>query len=615
MQPTRRALPFFGARLETGRIVLNSIGMGLLVGVFGTLLAWVLEALQDAFLSTATGLRPPGLPAEGGVLQAYAAERAWLLPVVLVLGGAGVAIWRSRRRNTENNAEKDAKKSDETLDPDGVNAALMAYHQGNARANTGRSALELLQGTLSAGVGVPLGRESAFSSLAMLLSNLFARLTRLSEEDRRLMFVAALAGMLGLALRAPLAGAVLAVEMLYRRFEFEIEALMPAVLSSVIAFAVYGLFRGFDPLFQLETLAGQPSVLLPAFFVLGLLEAGAAAGFVAALRGLREAWGLVRIPVWARVSLGAALIGLLGVFTPYALGDGLGWLQLSLSSFLPISAVLALLVLRVGAALLAGSSGIPGGLITPSLVVGGLLGNLYAQGLNALIPSYPIEPAAFTLAGMAAFLAGAVNAPLAATLLITEWSGYGLLVPLLMTTLAGYALTGRESVLPAQAESRSSSPVHINEYLRRATGLRDTPDLLDLLERDALMVSDDDDERLYRFPVPEAWRNQIVRELDWQGTLLVAILREGHIRVPRGNTELEPNDELIVMASKQAHAHLTGQPLEEDTPSDKSTSAAPTWSTRALQTVSSAISSWVISRRGARWARPKPPKGDSSDEA
>jgi chloride channel protein, CIC family len=579
--------------------VLNSIGIGLLVGVFGTLLAWLLEALQDLLLATVTGLRPPGLPAEGGVLQAYVAERAWLLPLVLIIGGASVAIWHSRQKN------------DELLDPDGVNAALHAFHQGNARANANRSALELIQGTLSAAAGAPLGREGAFSSLAMLLSSGFARLTRLSEEDRRLVFVAALAAMLALALRAPLAGAVLAVEMLYRRFEFEIEALMPAVLSSVTAFAVYGLFRGFDPLFQLETLAGQPSVLLPAFFVLGLLEAAAAAGFVAALRGLREAWTLVRMPIWARVSLGAGLIGVLGVFTPYALGDGLGWLQLSLSSFLPISAVLVLLLLRVAAALLAGSSGVPGGLITPSLVIGGLIGNLYAQALNALVPSYPIEPAAFTLAGMAAFLAGTINAPLAATLLITEWGGYGLLVPLLMTTLAGYALTGRESVLPAQAESRSSSPVHINEYLRRATGLRDTPDLLDLLERDALMVSDEDDERLYRFPVPEAWRNQIIRDLDWQGTLLVAILRDGHIRVPRGHIELEPNDELIVMASKQAHAHLTGLPLEEEiSPVETSSSNAPTWSARVLQNTSTAILGWA-----KRVLRPKPPEPSSSDEA
>ncbi len=561
MQPTRRALPFFGARLETGRIVLYSIGTGLLVGMAGTLLALLLEFLQEFFLTGLTGLRPPGLPNEGGVLQAYAPQEtislfglldipvAPLLPILMIFGFSSIAFWY--------------KKNTVPLESDGVNAALQAFHQTAANADPRRTSLEVLQGGLAVIVGAPIGREGVFASLAMLLSPVFARLSRLSDEDRRLMFVATLAAMLGLALRAPLAAAVLAVEMLYRRFEFEIEALMPAVFSSVVAFAVFGLFRGFEPLFELPQLSGQPAALLPAFFVLGLLEALAAAGFVLALRGLRLGWSLSKIPPWLRLVLAGGLIGVLAIFTPYALGDGLGWMQLSLSNFLPLGTVLALLILRSGIVLLAGSSGVTGGLITPSLVLGGLIGNLYAQGLNAIFPSYPIEPAAFTLAGMAAFLAGAVNAPLAATLLITEWSGYGLLTPLLLTTLAGYALTGRESILPAQAESRSSSPVHINEYLKRATGLRDTPDLLDLLERDALIVSDTDDERLYRLPVPEAWRDQMVRDLDWQDTLLVAILRQGHVRVPRGSTSLEALDELVVMADRRSYARLTGQPLEE----------------------------------------------------
>ncbi len=559
MQPSRRALPFFGARLETGRIVLYSIGTGLLVGVAGTVLALLLEFLQEFFLTGLTGLRPPGLPNEGGVLQAYVPQEtvslfglldipvAPLLLILIIFGFSGVALLKNKKTAP--------------LESDGVNAALKAFHQMAANPNPRQTSLEVLQGGLAVVVGVPLGREGVFASLAMLLSPIFARLARLSDEDRRLMFVATLAAMLGLALRAPLAAAVLAVEMLYRRFEFEIEALMPAVFSSVVAFAVYGLFRGFEPLFELPQLSGQPAALLPAFFVLGLLEALAAAGFVLALRGLRLGWNLSKVPFWLRLALAAVCIGLLAIFTPYALGDGLGWMQLSLSNFLPLGTVLALLILRSGIVLLAGSSGVTGGLITPSLVLGGLIGNLYAQGLNAIFPNYPIEPAAFTLAGMAAFLAGAVNAPLAATLLITEWSGYGLLAPLLLTTLAGYALTGRESILPAQAESRSSSPVHINEYLKRATGLR--VDLLDLLERDALMVSDTDDERLYRLPVPETWRDQLVRDLDWQDTLLVAILRQGHVRVPRGSTILEALDELVVMADRRSYARLTGQPLEE----------------------------------------------------
>jgi chloride channel protein, CIC family len=341
MQPTRRALPFLGARLETGRIVLYSLGTGLLVGVFGTLLAWLLERLQDWLLTGLIGLRPPGLPSEGGVLQSYNAQLPWLLPILLMVGLAGVLFWRSRQA--------------QALEPDGVNAAIAAFHQQGAAPPAPRTALELLQGILAVGVGAPTGREGVFSSLAMLLAPVFTRLSRLSDEDRRLMFVATLAAMLGLALRAPLAAAVLAVEMLYRRFEFEIEALMPAVLSSVVAFAVYGLFRGFEPLFELAPLGGQPPAILPAFFVLGLLEALCATGFVLAMRGLREAWGWLRLPLWVQVAAMAGLLGGLAMLTPLALGDGLGWMQLSLSSFLPLGTIFALLALRVAIVLVAGS--------------------------------------------------------------------------------------------------------------------------------------------------------------------------------------------------------------------------------------------------------------------
>jgi len=549
MQPARR-LRVLGSRLETGRIVLYGLGVGVLAGVVGTVAAIVLEWLQGTLLGGVTGFQPPGLPAEGGVLQSYVGERSWLLPVLCAVGFAAVAWLRPRQ----------------IIEPDGVNDALKTFHQRQARGEPKTGAWGLVSSVLAYATGAPLGREGVYAYLSGLGATLFARFSRLSDEDRRVVYVAALAAFLALALRAPLAAAVLAVELLYRRFEFEIEALAPAVLSSVVAYAIYGSFRGFAPLFDLPVLGGQPPLLLPAFFVLGLLEALAATGFVMGLRGLREAWLRVRVPVWVRLAFTGAIFGGLVMLNPSVLGDGLGWVQLTMTNFLPISAVLLLLLWRAAAVMLTASSGTSGGLIIPSLVLGGLIGNLYAQTLNALIPSYPIEPAAFTLTGMAAFLAGAFNAPLAATLLITEWSGYELLFPLLLTTLAGYALTGRESLLSAQAESRSSSPVHIDAYLRGATGLRETPDLLDLLGSQSLTVSDEDTERLYRFNVPIPWVTQMVRDLEFPSdTLLVAILRDGHVRVPRGSSVLEAQDELVVLATPQTHAKLTGQPLLEET--------------------------------------------------
>ncbi len=592
MQRPRRALSLLGNRLETGRLVLYGLGIGVLVGFAGTAFTVAVEFLQNTLLGGITGLLPPGLPNEGGVLQTFSGERSWLLPILMAFALAAV-IWFERiGSRTIFGRLPDAPIQ---ARGDGLDAALNSYHNQGARVNAREVTARTLAGAVAIAGGLPLGREGPLSSLATGIGVAFGSVAQLSEADRRLVFVAAMAAGLGIVLRAPLAGAVLAVEILYRRFEFEIEALTPAVLSSVVAFAIYGAFRGFGPLFDLPVLAGQPPQLLPAFFVLGLLEAAAAVGFVAAFKGLTRAWNLTKIPMVARLVIVGVIVGLIGLLNPGVLGDGLGWAQLAMSGFLPISSMLALMLWRAFAVLFVGSVGSPGGLIVPSLVIGGLIGNVYALALGTL--GITLEPAAFTLTGMAAFLAGTFNAPLAATLLVTEWSGYGLLIPLLLTTIAGYALTGREGLYEHQAESRSSSPAHIAEYLRDAVrlatgsaaqgttetvatdpqtttnlesrGASANPDLrvtmtsttnmdlLDLLSSESLAVSEDDLERLYRMHVPEGWLGRAVRDLDWpNGSLLVAILRDGHVRVPRGNTILEPRDELIIMAEPEVFSSL-----------------------------------------------------------
>jgi chloride channel protein, CIC family len=569
VQRPRRAINILGNRLETGRIVLYSLSVGVCVGLVGIVFAWLLELAQGVLLSGVTGFRPPGLPSEGGVLQSFAGDRAWLLPVVLVIGLVLVSF--ARRNPTLNQIE-----------PDGLDNALDIYHNREARGSWQKLLLETVSGFLASASGAPLGREGPFSSLASLLSLGFSKFGRVSDADRRLIFISSLAAVLGLVLRAPLAASVLAVEILYRRFEFEIEALTPAVLASVVAFTIFGVARGFDPLFGTNVVGGQPASSFPAFFALGLLEALAAAGFVAALIGLRAAWDRTKLPSWTRLLIAALIFGGVAYFNPNLLGDGLGWTQLGLNGFMTLEDTTVQFILRSLLVLFVASAGASGGLVIPSLVIGGLLANMYSLGLSKLIPGITVDPAAFTLTGMAAFLAGTMNAPLAATLLVTEWSGYGLLAPLLLTTLAGYALTGRESVLKHQAESRSSSPVHINEYLRAATGLSSTqltassvpnviespanvrpilPDLLDLLSSSSLSVSDEDDERLYKFPVPQPWVGQAVRDLEWQPeALLVAILRDGHIRVPKGISVLEANDELVLLSDPETYGRLTSKP-------------------------------------------------------
>jgi chloride channel protein, CIC family len=72
VQRPRRAINILGNRLETGRIVLYSLSVGVCVGLIGIIFAWLLELVQSVLLSGVTGFRPPGLPSEGGVLQSFA---------------------------------------------------------------------------------------------------------------------------------------------------------------------------------------------------------------------------------------------------------------------------------------------------------------------------------------------------------------------------------------------------------------------------------------------------------------------------------------------------------------------------------------------------------------
>jgi chloride channel protein, CIC family len=574
VQRPRRAINILGNRLETGRIVLFSLSVGVGVGLVGIMFALLLEVAQGILLSGVTGLRPPGLPSEAGVLQAFVGDRAWMLPIVVVIGLV-LVTFATRSRNSQ------------SIDPDGLDNAINTYHNLEARGSWQKLLLETVSGVFAVASGAPLGREGAFSSLSSLLSLGFSRLGRVSDADRRLIFVSSLAAVLGLVLRAPLAASVLAVEVLYRRFEFEIEALTPAVLASVVAFTIFGVARGFDPLIATNAVGSQPIASFPAFFILGLLEALAAAAFVAALLNLRMAWNRTKLPAWIRLLLAALIFAGVAYFNPSVLGDGLGWTQIGLNGFMTLEDTGVQFVLRSFLVLVLASAGTSGGLVIPSLVIGGLIGNLFSLTLGRLIPGLALEPAAFTLTGMAAFMAGTMNVPLAATLLITEWSGYGLLAPLLLTTLSNYALTSRESVLKHQAESRSSSPVHINEYLRAATGLSTTqiegsvipnlsqspasaapssiPDLLDLLSNSSLSVSDDDSERLYKLPVPQPWVGQAVRELEWPSeALMVAIVRDGHIRVPKGISVLEANDQLILLSDPETYARFTAKPGERN---------------------------------------------------
>ena len=117
-----------------------------------------------------------------------------------------------------------------------------------------------------------------------------------------------------------------------------------------------------------------------------------------------------------------------------------------------------LLVAKPIATAMAVGSGNPGGAFTPTLLIGGCTGALYAWGLHAVLGDAIGSPSTYALVGLAAAMAATTHAPLTGAVLACELSGdYALMLPLLVATALAAAWARRlyvDSVYTAELSRR-----------------------------------------------------------------------------------------------------------------------------------------------------------------
>jgi H+/Cl- antiporter ClcA len=525
-------------RLETGRLVVLSALVGALVGGLCIGLRLVLDALLRLG-ALVLGYAPPGTPGEGGLLMAFGEALPWGL-LALPLVGAAYA-WLVPRE-----------------EGDALNQLVRGYHTRGPGPGLAVQARTLAGTLLGYASGLLVGRDSPFTLVGTLGTRLLGRATRLDSVETRTLTLAGAAAGLGAVLHAPLAAAVLIAEVLYRRFEFEFEVLMPCVLASVAAYAVYGLAFGFTPLLSVQALQVPALAQLPQFLGVALTVTLAGWAALLACRVIPEGWTAGR----GRVALGGAfglLTAALALWsTPAVLGDGAGWAQLGVSGFLGSEALgmgaWRWLLLALGARLAFGGG------VLPSVGVGSLLG----AGLGTALG---VDPSAASLIGAVAFLTVTLNAPVAAALLAVAWGGDALLPAALLTAGLAHVLSGETGLLPAQARSRAASAVHAGPPLL-PDGIRFVPRRSPLAPPTPLHPSGEEDggpaplsseQELYRRAVPGGWQGARLSVLALPpGVEVVGVVRDGTVRAPRPHLRLTAEDELVFLARPDAYAALEG---------------------------------------------------------
>jgi chloride channel protein, CIC family len=267
------------------------------------------------------------------------------------------------------------------------------------------------------GMGASMGREGAPKQAGAVFANFFADVEKLSDEQRRLLVACGAGAGMGAAYGVPLGGALFALEVM--RGKLALRFVLPALFASLIATGISWL-----------ALPNAPTYIIPSFPVsasvmVWVLVAAPVAAFGSVLYVRLVRWADQNKPRgWQRFIAPTVVLGVLGlvsVWFPELLGNGKDTSQLLFANQLAPRLILAILILKPAATIMCMKSGVPGGLFTPSLTFGALLGAALGHAWSLFWPGVP--PGLFAILGAGAVLAATTQGPISAVVLMMELTG------------------------------------------------------------------------------------------------------------------------------------------------------------------------------------------------
>jgi chloride channel protein, CIC family len=318
----------------------------------------------------------------------------------------------------------------------GMSALIEAVALAGGRVPGRAVLLDAVTAIATVGAGGSLGREGPMIRLGSMLSSRMGTRFHLAPHRVKVLVGCGAAAGLAAVYNIPVGGALFAMEVILGNFALEIFG--PIVVSSVISTLIARAFTG--DLARLEDAAGLTLVSsweIPAFIGLGIVAAALSVLFVL---GVRSGGLLFRkltiVPRWLHPVIGMGLLGVLALWMPSVLGGGSDLIPRLVGGELPLTLLLLLPLAKIVATALTRGSGGAGGLFTPTLTFGALVGALYGTGLGMLFPGAVASPGAYAVVGMAAATAGTSHAPISAILILFEFTrDYDLILPLMLASI------------------------------------------------------------------------------------------------------------------------------------------------------------------------------------
>ena len=382
--------------LRSDHLVLSVLAaiIGLAAGYGTILLRITIEFLQSIFFGASVD----------GLVISLATLSWWQIIIVPTIGGllVGLLVFYFMP----------SKK------PEGIAQVIEASALREGKMSLRNGVVALLASATSIGAGASVGREGPAVHIGATIGSWLAEKLHLTKSMSRTLLGCGAAAAVAASFNAPIAGTLFAHEVIVGHFA--LSAFAPIVISSVVGTIVSRAYYGDYPAFTVSEYAIESIEQFPAVSGLGVWCGILAIIFMKSIAVSQDKFSKLMGPEWIRPAVAGFLVGLIALGFPQVMGVGYDATDLALKGEFTLAILVALVIFKTLATAISLGGGFGGGVFTPSIMIGAMLGGAYGLIITGIFPNLNIDPGAFTVIGMGGLAAAVLGAPVSTTLIIFE---------------------------------------------------------------------------------------------------------------------------------------------------------------------------------------------------
>jgi len=317
-----------------------------------------------------------------------------------------------------------------------IEASALRAGRMSARQGVGAAAMSVV----SIGSGASVGREGPAVHLGAAMASFVGRPLHLTRSQSRTLLGCGVASAVAASFNAPIAGAFFALEVVIGHYA--LSAFAPIVIASVTGTIVSRMWFGDFPAFQLGHHEIVSFLQFPAFALLGIVCAVAAIALMRITALVERTSFRLPGPQWLHPAAAGIVVGVVALWYPEILGVGYEAMDTALKEQYGLQMLVTLAVLKILMTALCLGAGFGGGVFSPSLFIGAMVGGAFGVVASHPFPELSSGHGAYTMIGMGAVAGAVLGAPISTILIIFELTNdYRLTIAVMIAVVVASLIT------------------------------------------------------------------------------------------------------------------------------------------------------------------------------